>query len=338
MKRTQGTGIYKRGTLYWLNIQIKGKRQFIALETSDYTEAITRANEIRANPDLTAGQPFEEEIRAFIAHKRRQNEFTAASASSRQYVLTAFGKRVGLAPAQVRTEDVKAYYENALDTQCISTANTYLGHLHSFFQWTTKTAHITRRNPCDGIVKAREHGTKAKDFCTFEQRNKLISECEREDMKFVLFCGFHAGLRKNEIIEATPQWFDLDAGLLRLRKTPTMAFKDREERTVPLTSEFIAFLKGYGLRAPFMLAPTVTHGKNRYRYDFIRNFRTYVAAQGMPWVTPHIMRHTFASLLASRGVSLFKIAKWLGDDPRVVESRYAKIIPNDPDIERAHTS
>ena len=338
MKRTPSTGIYKRGNLYWLNFQKKGKRHFIALETSDYTVAVTRALEIRTNPELTAGNPFEHEIEAFIAHKVRQNEFTAASASSREYVLSAFGKKTGLAPAQVRTQDIKAYYDNVLDTQCVSTANTYLGHLHSFFQWTTKTAHITRRNPCDGIQKAREQGAKVKDFCTFEQRDKLIAECEREDLKFVLFCGFHAGLRKNEIIEATPLWFDLEAGLLRLRKTPTMNFKDREERTVPLTREFIEFLKGYGHRAPFMLAPTVEHGKNRYRYDFIRYFRTYVAAQGMPWVTPHIMRHTFASLLASRGVSLFKIAKWLGDDPRVVESRYAKIIPNDPDIERAHTS
>ena len=31
-------------------------------------------------------------------------------------------------------------------------------------------------------------------------------------------------------------------------------------------------------------------------------------------MTPHIMRHTFASLLASAGVSIYKIAKWLGDD------------------------
>ena len=52
-------------------------------------------------------------------------------------------------------------------------------------------------------------------------------------------------------------------------------------------------------------------------------------------MTPHIMRHTFASLLASSGVSIYKIAKWLGDDVRVVQRHYAKLLPNDGEIERA---
>ena len=81
-------------------------------------------------------------------------------------------------------------------------------------------------------------------FCSLALRDRLIRECPREDLKFILYCGFHAGLRKLAIIEARPFWFDLDAGLLHLRKTPTIRFKDREERTVPLTQEFKTFLKG----------------------------------------------------------------------------------------------
>src|SRR5207248_8374334 len=101
-------------------------------------------------------------------------------------------------------------------------------------------------------------------FCTVKERDRLISECTSDGLKFVLLCGFHAGLRKNEIIEARPFWFDLEAGLLHLRKTPTMNFKDREERTIPFTSQFCAFLKEYGLREPYMLRPEVRHGRNRY--------------------------------------------------------------------------
>ena len=36
------------------------------------------------------------------------------------------------------------------------------------------------------------------------------------------------------------------------------------------------------------------------------------------------MRHSFASNLATAGVSIFKIAEWLGDDVRVVQRTYAK--------------
>jgi integrase len=134
-------------------------------------------------------------------------------------------------------------------------------------------------------------------------------------------------MRALEIVEAVPWWFDLRAGQVHMRKTPTMKFKDREERTIPLTAEFNRFLKRYGLRQPFMLHPENQHGLNRYRYDFTRPFRLYMKAQGCPWVTPHIMRHTFASLLASRGESIYQIAVWMGDDVRVVQKHYAKLLP-----------
>jgi hypothetical protein len=47
------------------------------------------------------------------------------------------------------------------------------------------------------------------------------------------------------------------------------------------------------------------------------------------------MRRTFASLLASKGASIYKIAQWLGDDIAVVQRHYAKLLPKDEDIEVA---
>jgi len=61
----------------------------------------------------------------------------------------------------------------------------------------------------------------------------------------------------------------------------------------------------------------------------------YVAEHKCTEVTPHIARHTFASLLASAGVSIHKIAQWLGNDVRVVQQHYAKLLPKDADIEAA---
>jgi integrase len=137
-------------------------------------------------------------------------------------------------------------------------------------------------------------------------------------------------------VEAKASWFDLKAGLLHLRKHEGIQFKDGEERTIPLTKEFSAFLKAYGLHEPYMVHPEIaSRRKSVCRWDFGRPFDLYVETQGAPWVTPHIMRHTFASLLASAGVSIYKIAKWLGDDVRTVQRHYAKLLPNDSEIERA---
>jgi integrase len=217
--------------------------------------------------------------------------------------------------------------------------------LRSFFNWAVDVANVCRRNPVSelDLAESETRGLRLKDFCSAEQRDRLIKSCTREDLAFVLHAGFHAGLRKNEIIEARPWWFDVEAGILHLRETPTIKFKDREERSIPLTREFVVFLKSYGLREPYMLRPEVKHRKNRYRYDFSKPFFQHLKNQklqkvGQTKVTPHLMRHTFASLLASAGVSLYKIAIWLGDAPGVVEERYARISPRDADIERAFHS
>jgi integrase len=84
-----------------------------------------------------------------------------------------------------------------------------------------------------------------------------------------------------------------------------------------------------------MLRPDVPHGEARYRYDFRRPWNDFMETQGSDWVTPHVMRHTFASLLASKGVSIYKIALSFGDDVRVVQKHYAKLLPKDEDIESA---
>ena len=50
------------------------------------------------------------------------------------------------------------------------------------------------------------------------------------------------------------------------------------------------------------------------------------------------MRHTFGSLLASRGCSIYKIAIWMGDEVATTQKHYAKLLPIDPDIELASTA
>jgi integrase len=81
-------------------------------------------------------------------------------------------------------------------------------------------------------------------------RSKEISEIldatgHDQDLKFALFCGFDAGLRRNEVSEARVDWFDLENGLLHVSNNGDFVTKDRDNRTIPLTNRFAEFLKGY---------------------------------------------------------------------------------------------
>jgi integrase len=328
-------GIYQRGNIFWYQRMVKGQRVQVSLGTDDFGEAVAKALEIQADPFLTSADPLQSEIDAFIKYKLQQNEYSLASAESKRYALKEFASFVSkTSPVAITPADIERFYQRLRSRVAESTAQGYITTVRSFFNRLFETRKV-RTNVVKTVKMARLDSNSRKQFCTPTQRDQLIAKCEREDLKFTLFCGFHAGMRKAEIIEARPDWFDLKTGSIHVRKTDTFRPKDREDRVIPMTRAFKTFLKTYGLRSPFMLHPEVPHWKSRYRWDFRRPWAEYVAKHDCPWVTPHIARHTFASLLASAGISIYKIAQWLGDDVRVVQKHYAKLLPKDEDIEAA---
>src|SRR6185503_7207745 len=111
---------------------------------------------------------------------------------------------------------------------------------------------------------------------------------------------------------------------VKAKKMPAWLPKDREERHVPLTRAFVDFLRNdYAnwRQSDYMIAPDKRKGRWRYRHDFRKAFLTYTRSQGVA-TTFHDARRTFASLLVSAGVPLYKVARWLGDGIRVVEKHY----------------
>ena len=76
----------------------------------------------------------------------------------------------------------------------------------------------------------------------------------------------------------------------------------------------------------------MAHGKSKYRADFQKSFNAVLDRCGLGEFTFHDLRRTFASLLVSRGVSIYKVAKWLGDEVQVVEGTYGHLIPQDDEV------
>ena len=328
-------------------MQKDNHRTFIPLKTGDLPTAIRKAAQIRHSPQITSGLLLENCVERFVQEKRAARERGAKrgwawrSAHSKIYTLRMFATFCGrISPDRVNKEHIKRFYESKLHTLNAQTAYGYYMTVRSFFNWCV-TEHLARENPCVEFKVEAPPAAPRKDFCEPELVAKLITGCERDDLKYVLYCGFHAGMRALEIVESVPSWFDLKRHQLRLRKTPTIDFKDLEERNIVMSGDFHRFIQDeYGLREPFMLHPENKHGKNRYRYDFRRPFYEYMKQQNCPWVTPHIMRHTFASLLASMdpmlgGPSDFEIATWMGNDLRTYQRTYAKLRPRRGALDKA---
>ena len=330
-------GIYLRGNTYWYTRQIAKKRHFVSLETGDLSEAIRRVKELSDAHILEPGTILSHAVERYIRYRRERQEWSLSTEFAKGYVLKAFARWAGdLVPGEVTRTMVEKYYADRSHKHSVRTAHGDLMTLRGFFRWCVEVERTCKNNVVIDFKVKTPSSAARKNFCPPELRDRLIRECSRPDLKYVLYCGFHAGLRFNEIVESKAFWFDLKNGILHLRKTETMQFKDGEERSIPITREFRNFIGEYGLHEPYMLHPEIpARRKSIYRWDFGRPFKLYMESQEVPWVTPHIMRHTFASLLASYGVSIYKVAKWLGDDVRVVQRHYAKLLPNDGEIEKA---
>jgi len=157
--------------------------------------------------------------------------------------------------------------------------------------------------------------------------------------KHSIACGFalgiFAGLRKNEIVNARWEWLDFERRLLTLASHDGFELKDSETRTIPLHERLAALMEPQRREKGFVFAPEKDSGNGyRYRYDFKRAFNTVLKEAGLEWVTPPVLRHTFASQLAMAGVSLNKISKWLGHSDVKTTQIYAHLQTHDEDINR----
>jgi integrase len=347
-------GLYRRGKIFWYAKMVDGARSQTSLETEDQGEAVAKVLAMRQEPDLVPINSYIKEVKSYIKEQVIRGKLSHMFAPTRESSLRQFGDKFRItSPIDITTDKVRQWYdwmryekEPALKE---GTAQGYIFGLRAFLGWLVDREKL-RENVALKVEMDEYKQTARLVYCDAQTVADLIANAPDDSMRFILYCGFHAGMRKLEIIEARPDWFNLKAGCVTVQATETFQTKDKDHRTIPLTKGFQTFLGKYGRPSPFMLMPEVPKWKYKYRYDFRKPFEDYIKACGdghrlgvtdlapkkdLSWLTPHVMRHTFASLHASADTSIYKIALWLGDGVQVVQKHYAKLSPSDVDINKA---
>lgn len=164
--------------------------------------------------------------------------------------------------------------------------------------------------------------------------------------------AYDLGLRYEEIIML--KWSDLDLDAIDVtsgRASPVAHIvpkegwtpKDGEARAVPMHDRLVEILRPFRKAEGYVLAPAKVMPKRGgtkrvYRYDpkaiWNRVLNKAVEA-GAKAVTPHGMRHSFASNLLMAGVSDVLIARWLGHaDTSMIHQHYGHLLAYHGDINR----
>jgi integrase len=334
---------------WWFRYRQNGQRFAVSLRTPDEGEAITKAQAILAQGLIAAEEynPLEpptrrREIHGLIeqylkdAQARNKKPLRAGTADTHKYILEKWVADCGIS----RVGDISAskidQWLTALRAQGKSqdTRWTYGQRARSFVTYLIPKYLPT--TTLAGFILPEPSAVGRKNWIRSTEVSKILGATgDDQDLKFALLCGFDAGLRRNEVSEARVNWFDLENGLLHVSNNADFVTKDRYNRTIPLTDRFAKFLKGYLAgrdQRQHVLAPEkTTKGENKYRYDTSKRVRSHFERLKIN-CTFHDMRRSFASTRASAGVSIYKIATWLGDRIEVVQRSYGYLSPQDRDI------
>lgn len=164
---------------------------------------------------------------------------------------------------------------------------------------------------------------------------------ELEDKNALLFIeiAVHTGMRRDEIINL--RWEDLDftRRLVKVqaksedKEKGIFAFqtKSKQTRSIPMKKELINVLLPYQKESGYVLSSRA----GRLSLGTLTNHLKKVQQKSGVKFHPHLFRHTFASWAATKGVSIYKIQKWLGHSSvQITTDIYAHLQNYDEDIDR----
>jgi integrase len=340
--------LYKRDGIWYAKWYENGKRCRKSLGTKSVQRARAKVRDEIEKP-LEEGRPVgtlkdisvSDFTPAFLAHvTATKRPHTVKTLAHEWKHLCAWAKPVKL--GDVTPERIDQYKMHLLkEGYAKSTVRSTLLALSSVYKTAIKEMRVYQgENPVKG-VELPKPDERFPRFLSADEYDYLLecAEAHSPDLHMLVALGVFAGLRKNEIIHARWEWVDFQRKRILVEGHGRFKTKSGKPRAVPLSSRLRAILeprrpdkgRGYIIYPDF---PDKDGTETTYRVDFTTAYATVAKAAGVPWCTPHKLRHTFASHLAQEGVSLYKIGTWLGHADPKTTMIYAHLLPADDEIDR----
>lgn len=239
----------------------------------------------------------------------------------RDYILPALG---GMKVSAVRHGDVDALHRQ-ISLKGKVRANRVVEVLRKAFALAVRQG-WRPDNPASGVRRNPEE--KRTRYLSPAEIVRLVEALDRhperasaEAIRLLLLTG----ARRGEVLAATWAQFDLERGVWT---KPSAHTKQRKEHRVPLSAPALALLRR--LREEATDSPFVFPGRNGNALtDVKRTWAAVCEAAELVDVRLHDLRHTYASILASEGLSLPIIGALLGHTQAQTTARYAHLL-DDP--------
>jgi integrase len=318
MTRTPHPGIFRKGNRYvavWRHRGQQRKRSFRTLTEARRFKARTGAGETAP----VSREPFDRYALGWIERYQGRTRRGLADSTRASYrdsivknAIPFFGttRLDAIDPPMVR-DFIGSLVDRGLTGASV---RRHIAPVRAMFAEAVEDGAL-RVNPASGVrvIVRGERRTRKPRMLTPEQVRRVLAEIPDEHRDLVLFLSV-TGTRISEALAAT--WADLDrehgAPVFVVRRSKTEA----GERTIPLSPEMNRRLLRRRAATGFAASedpifPSATGTPIDPRNFRRRVFREACRRAGVD-ATPHVLRHSLASLLFERGRTSAQVAAWLG--------------------------
>ena len=250
---------------------------------------------------------------AYLKYERKLSTNTYLSYSDNLKQFTSFFPNKDL--LSLKKSDIEEFLLKI--NKSAKTKSHYLTVINSFYNYLCEESIITH-NPCDNIKQPKIE-KKLPEFLTIEEVSKLLNIRTNTPLemrnKAMLELLYASGMRISELLDLKMSNIDYQNEYVRVMG------KGNKERIIPLTKITFKYLDEYIKSGrPYILKTKMSdyiflnnNGQRMSRQGFFKILRQICKKQGInKEISPHTIRHSFATHLLNNGADLRIIQELLG--------------------------
>jgi integrase len=317
------------GIYYIFYDQPNGKRTCISTKAKNKNDALKFLSDFQNNLRLASESkviPIDLKTFSFDYQKFSEKFHTAKTHYMVKIIFEQFEEHLGNSSlSEITSRDCEIFiYKKASVSQY--TAQKYLAHLRAAFNKALAQGYILD-NPFRKIKNFKIPESLPKYFAD-EEFQKLLDVVEDSDLKDLILFAINTGLRQMELITLEWDQIDFSSRTLILDNQVNIT-KSKKVRNVPLNKSALEILveRNKEVKA----GKIFTYKEAAINQDFIsKKFKKLVVKAKLNTdYNFHSLRHTFASRLVQKGVSIYEVSKLLGHADIKTTQIYAHLRSDD---------
>jgi integrase/recombinase XerD len=299
---------------------IDGKRTKISTKTSDRKEAEKfKASFVPKSRKEILPQQVSIKLSSFITEYKTYVKNTYSEKYLTKAVTPAFNRLQAFLP-----DTPLEYITSKNIDQFISSVYAKSKYAASMYHRTLKAAFnkaviwsYIQENPFNKIKSPKV----VKSFPVYLSEAELILILNKTDdqlLKVIFTTAFYTGMRLNELLSMKWNWIDFTQEVITIKNSNEINTKNKRERIIPIHTEVKKIFQGHFQISGFNKNCFVFFRKSSIKLngDFIsKQFKKAVRlAKLNENIHFHSLRHSFASALVQRNVSLYVVKELLGHE------------------------